>query len=513
MAETNYEKNKRIAGNTIMLFFRMFLMIFIGLFTSRIILQTLGEADYGTFNAVGGVIAFCSLMSGAVSAAIMRFLTFSLGEGDPDNVHRVFSSSVILQLFLCLLIGVLVETAGLWWLNNRMVIPPGRLGAARWVLHCSLAIMAVNLLSAPYNAVIVAHEKMSAFAFISILEALLKLLVAISLMVSSFDKLKTYAMLMLMVSLIVRFTYSSYCVRHFPEVRGRLVFDRKVAKDMSGFIGWNFFSTSATVFVGSGVNLLVNKYFGVLVNAARGVTGQVEATVRPFALNFLSALNPQLTKSYAEGNKEYTFDLVRKGVKIASLMLIALAVPIIIECDYLLGLWLKDVPEYTVMFVRIALVCIVVDLGLNSPRQLIISSGKIKAYCLVVGLIRISSFLAIWILFEKGFPPQVSYWVMVILETIVAVVCLAFCKVQEGFPLKDFLLGVLLPIIAVTLVASCSAFLVTEVMDSSFLRLVLVTLTSTGILGGLSYLFVLTEGEKSFIMDAVLKVIGKAHDH
>ena len=165
------------------------------------------------------------------------------------------------------------------------------------------------------------------------------------------------------------------------------------------------------------------------------------------------------------------------------------------------------------MFVRIALVCIVVDLGLNSPRQLIISSGKIKAYCLVVGLIRISSFLAIWILFEKGFPPQVSYWVMVILETIVAVVCLAFCKVQEGFPLKDFLLGVLLPIIAVTLVASCSAFLVTEVMDSSFLRLVLVTLTSTGILGGLSYLFVLTEGEKSFIMDAVLKVIGKANDH
>ena len=175
VTESNYDKNKRIAGNTIMLFFRMFLIIFIGLFTSRVILQTLGESDYGTFNAVGGVIAFCSLMTGSVSAAIMRFLTFSLGEGNPEKVHRVFSSSVIIQIFMCVVIGIIVETVGLWWLNSHMVIPDGRLSAAHWVLHCSLGIMAINLLSAPYNAMILSHEKMSAYAFVSILEAVLKL--------------------------------------------------------------------------------------------------------------------------------------------------------------------------------------------------------------------------------------------------------------------------------------------------------------------------------------------------
>ena len=506
---SNYDKNKRIAGNTMMLFFRMFLMIFIGLFTSRIILQTLGKADYGTFNAVGGIIAFCSLMTGSVSAAITRFLTYSLGEGDVSKVHKVFSASIIIQIFMCLVIGLIVETAGLWWLNGHMEIPEGRLGAAHWVLHCSLGILAVNLLSAPYNAMIVAHEKMSAFAFISILEALLKLSVALSLMASSFDKLKTFAVLMLAVSIIVRMTYSMYCRHHFEEVKGALVFDRELVREMSGFVGWNFFSSGTAVFTSSGINLLVNKYFGVLVNAARGVTGQVEGTVRPFAINFLNALNPQLTKSYAEGNKEYTFDLVRKGVKIASLLLIALAIPIFLECDYLLDLWLKDVPDYSVTFVRIAMICIVVDLGMNSPRQLIMSSGKIKVYCIIVGLLNILSFLASWLAFSLGASPEWSYGILVCLQLLVDVLCLTVCKIQEDFHIGSFLRDVLLRIIIVAALSLLSAYGVMGLMDRGFLRLVAVTFTSTAVLGVLSYFFALTKGERAFMVDSLNRILDK----
>ena len=182
---SNYEKNKRIAGNTVFLFIRMLLLMFIGLFTSRIILSALGQHDYGVFNAVGGVVAFCAVLTGSVSNAITRFLTYSLGEGDPDKTHRVFSASVIIQLLMCVVVGLIMETAGLWWLNSHMSIPPDRLGAAHWVLHCSFGILCVTLLSVPYNSMIVAHEKMSAYAYISILEALLKLSVAILLMYSS----------------------------------------------------------------------------------------------------------------------------------------------------------------------------------------------------------------------------------------------------------------------------------------------------------------------------------------
>lgn len=509
VTESNYDKNKRIAGNTIMLFFRMFLMIFIGLFTSRVILQTLGESDYGTFNAVGGVIAFCSLMTGSVSAAIMRFLTFSLGEGNPEKVHRVFSSSVIIQIFMCVVIGIIVETVGLWWLNSHMVIPDGRLSAAHWVLHCSLGIMAINLLSAPYNAMILSHEKMSAYAFVSILEAVLKLAVALLLMASSFDKLKTYAVLMFGVSVIVRLTYSTYCHHHFQEARGKLVFDKEIVREMSGFVGWNFFSSGSSVFTNAGINLLVNKFFGVRVNAARGVTGQVEGTVKPFAINFLSALNPQLTKSYAEGNKVYTFDLVRKGVKIASLMLLALVIPIILECDYLLELWLKNVPEYSVTFVRIALICMVVDLGMNSPRQLINSSGNIKVYCIVVGMLNILSFVVSWIVFSLGGSPAGSYWTLVGLQVSVDIFCLYLCKKQESFPIGVFIKDVILRIVFVAIVSAVPAYLVMRLMYPGFIRLVVVTLTCTSILCLSSYYFAFTVGERSFVADIYRKIIDR----
>ena len=509
---SNYEKNKRIAGNTVFLFVRMLLMMFIGLFTSRIILSTLGEFDYGTFNAVGGVVSFCAILTGSVSAAITRFLAYSLGEGDPDKTHRVFSAGVIIQLLMCVVVGLIVETAGLWWLNGHMNIPPERVEAAHWVLHCSFGILCVSLLSTPYNSMILAHEKMSAYAYISILEALLKLSVAILLMRSSFDKLKTYSVLMLVVAIIIRITYGVYCKRHFSESRGRLVLDKGIVKKMSNFVGWNFFSSGSGVLSSSGINLLANNYFGVLVNAARGVSTQVEGTLRPFGTNFLNALNPQLTKSYAEGNKEYTFDLVNKGVKIAFLLLFSLGLPLILECDYLLDLWLKDVPDYAPAFVRVAVCTIFVDLGLNSPRQLIISSGRIKYFCLIVGSFNILAFFVTWIVFSLGASPTYSYVVLFSMQLSIDVACLLLCKWQERFPLGRFCKNVLLRLVFVAVVAAVPSFLVMRALPQGFLRLVLVTANSTLIIASLSYFFVFTKGERAFVAEVFGKILsGRTH--
>ena len=504
---SNYEKNKRIAGNTVFLFIRMLLMMFIGLFTSRIILSTLGQEDYGTFNAVGGVVAFCAILTGSVSSAITRFLTFSLGEGDSEKTHRVFSASVIIQFFMCVVVGIIVETAGLWWLNGHMNIPADRMGAAHWVLHCSLGILFVSILSTPYNSMILAHEKMSAYAYISILEALLKLSVALLLLWSSFDKLKTYSVLMLAVAVIVRITYGIYCKRHFAESRGRLVWDKSIAREISGFVGWSFFSSGAGVLSTSGINLLANKYFGVLVNAARGVTSQVEGTVRPFGTNFLNALNPQLTKSYAEGNRLYTFDLVGKGVKIAFLLLFSLGLPLILECDYLLDLWLKDVPEYAPLFVRVAVCTILVDLGLNSPRQLIFSSGRIKWFCITIGSLNILAFFATWLAFSMGASPVAPYVVLFCMQLIIDVVCLLMCKWQEDFPLGRFFKEVLLRLVVVIAAAALPAYLVMSALPQGFLRLVLVTATSSLIIVPVSYAFVFTKGERDYVVEVFSKIL------
>ena len=507
---SNYEKNKRIAGNTVFLFIRMLLLMFIGLFTSRIILSALGQHDYGVFNAVGGVVAFCAVLTGSVSNAITRFLTYSLGEGDPDKTHRVFSASVIIQLLMCVVVGLIVETAGLWWLNSHMSIPPDRLGAAHWVLHCSFGILCVTLLSVPYNSMIVAHEKMSAYAYISILEALLKLSVAILLMYSSFDKLKTYSVLMLAIAILVRLTYGVYCKRHFDESRGRIVIDKGIIKEMSGFVGWNFFSSGFGVMASSGTNLLVNKYFGVLVNAARGVTTQVEGTVRPFAVNFLQALNPRLTKSYAEGDRKYAFDLVHKGVKISFLLLLLIVTPIILECDYLLELWLKDVPEYTSTFVRISLICILVDIGMNTPRQLIISSGKIKYFCIMTGLMNVIAFIAVWVAYAFGCSPETSYITFLVMQIFVDVFTLLICKRQEGFPVWDFCKAVLFRLALVAVFAFVTGYVVRAIMPSGFLRLVAVTVATTLVIGSLSYVYALTKGERAFIEEIFYKIIRRA---
>jgi len=293
----------RIAKNTLMLYVRMFALMLVGFYTSRVVLASLGENDFGIYNVVGGVVAMFTVISGALNSAVQRFITFELGKGDAARIGKVYSTAVLIQLAIALIVVALAEPVGLWFIDNKMTIDPSRIPAARTVLHFSLLAFAVNLMSVPQMAAITAHEHMSAYAWIGVLDGLLRLGTALLIARSDSDRLVLYAALMAVTVLVVRMAYGIYCRTHFPDCRFRPVFDRKLLKEMFSFAGWNFIGVASGVLRDHGGNILVNLFSGPAVNAARGVAVQVNGAVQGFVTNFMTAVNPQITKSYASGDR------------------------------------------------------------------------------------------------------------------------------------------------------------------------------------------------------------------
>ena len=348
--------NRRIAKNTIALYIRMILMTGIGLYTSRVILQTLGVKDYGLYNAVGGVIGMFNIVTSSLSTAVCRYLTYSLGRGDKDRLKVVFSTSINIQLAIAIFIIVVAGSAGWFFLNYKMNVPDGRMDAANWVLASCILTSAIGLICVPFGAAVVSHEKMDMYAYLSILDATMKLLVLFSLYFSPFDKLKTYAALLLSVSILMSYIYICYCRRKFEECRYKFVYDRRLIKDMTKFAGWSFFGNGAWVLNTQGVNILINMFFGVTLNAARGIASQVEGLITTFVNNFMVAMNPQITKLYAAGDLSNMHTLVCRGARFAFFMMMFFGIPICLETEKLLSLWLGIVPAYTVLFVRLSFI-------------------------------------------------------------------------------------------------------------------------------------------------------------
>jgi O-antigen/teichoic acid export membrane protein len=495
------ENSRRLARNTLLLYFRMFLLLLIGLFTSRVVLRTLGVDDYGVYQVVGGVVTVFTFLTNSISAAISRYLAVGLGKGDPAHLRRIFSTGVLIQLGLSLLLVLLTETAGLWWLNHRLIIPDGRLEAARWVLHCSLGVLVVTLLAVPYNAAIIAHERMSAFALISLGEALLKLGVALLLFFSPFDKLVSYAVLMLAVAVLVRIAYGLYCRHFFAETRGRLVYDGALTREMTAFAGWSFFGSSGYVLNTQGAGQVVNLFFGVAVNAARGVALQIENTVKQFVSNFLTALNPQITKAWAAGERDYCFELVRKGAKYAWLVILACFIPIFGEAEWLLDLWLgpDKVPPYAPVFVRLALVGLLVDLAGNSLHTLVQATGNVRRFYLVTGLTSYLGLPLTWLCFKLGAGPSLAYVVFVAVYLAVFIERMVLVHRLTDFPLLPYLR--LLALLMMT-----SAFsLVFPLLARAFgwapgWRLLFGALLGWATQAHFTWHYLLTPGEKSWIL-------------
>lgn len=470
------QSNKRIVKNTLLLYFRMLLLMAINLYASRVILHALGVEDFGIYNVVGGVVAMFSVISGSLSAAISRFITFELGCGNIDNLKRVFSTSITIQLLLALIIVVLAESFGVWFLNTQMTIPEDRIVAANWVMQFSLFTFVINLISVPYNAAIIAHERMAAFAYVSIVEGLCKLSIAYLVMVSPIDRLVFYAILMLILAVIVRVLYGIYCNKYFEECEYHFNWDTEILKKMFGFAGWNFIGASAVVLRDQGGNIIINIFCGPSVNAARGIATQVNTAITGFVSNFMTALNPQITKSYAIGNYNYMMKLIFVGARFSFYLLLLLSLPVFVSTHYILEIWLHSVPEYTVQFVRLILALTLLESISNPLITAMLATGRIKKYQIVAGGINMMNLPIAYFLLRWTAMPEVVFIVAIVISQCCLFARLVMLRGMIGLSLKEYIKKVYINILAVTITSSFIPILIVNRMDQSFSNFLLLCL-------------------------------------
>lgn len=511
MQNISSANNKRIAKNTLLLYVRTLFIMLVTLYTSRVVLNTLGVVDYGVYNVVGGVVAMFGFINSSMASATQRYITFALGRGEKENLRKVFSTALQIHFAISAFIVVLGETVGLWFMYTQMQIPADRIDAAFWVLQCSIVSTAVMVVSVPYNADIIAHEKMSAFAYISILEAVLKLAVVYVLVIFSYDKLILYAVLILAVQLLVRFCYSHYCNKHFEESRYRHVWDKSLFKEMTGFAGWSMWGNLASVLSTQGVNLLLNVFFGPAVNAARGIAVQVQSAVTQFSSNFQMALNPQITKTYAQKDFQNMNKLITRSSRFSFFLLFILSLPILLMTQFILELWLKLVPNYAAIFLKISLVIVIIDSMSNSIMIAASATGKVRTYQSIIGGIILLIIPLAYVSLKLGAPPFAVYIVHLSICVAAAVARLLIIRTMlPSFKIKLYiyeLLKSICPVICLSLpipMIMCYYFIPTR-FDSFILISCVCILSST-----LSvYLIGLDKHERVMVDSKMLSLLSK----
>ena len=491
-------RTHRIAKNSLMLYIRMALTVLVALYTSRIILEALGVEDYGIYNVVGGVVTMLGFITGSLGGASSRYITYAIGKNDTDGLPRLFSCIFSIHLLLAAGIFVIAETVGLWFVLNKLVIPEDRMIAAFWVYQASVLTFIVSILSVPYNAILIAYERMSAFAYISIIEVTAKLLAVYVLLVVSFDRLIVYAILILFVQITIRLIYTVYCHRHFSESRERWIWDKKLSRELFVYAGWTMNGNLAVIGYTQGINILLNIFFGPAVNAARGIAVQVQAAVTQFFNNFQLAVNPQITKSYASGEYTYMHKLIIYSTKYSFFLVWLVALPILLETPYILSLWLKTVPDHTVMFVRLMLI-VCMDSTLSYPCITAIhATGNIKKFQLVEGSMLLSIIPVCYIgLKYFCLSPEGVFVVYLVIElmTQIARMLLVFPKVHLS--IRTYLRGALFPISLVCIFSSIAPVMLHTSMEGSFLSLFLKTLVTLFSLSLCIYFFGMNTNERS----------------
>ncbi len=444
--------SKRIAVNTIMLYFRMFLTMGVALFTSRVILQSLGVEDYGIYNVVAGFVSMFTFINSAMTSATQRYVTFAIGKNEVNRVNTVFCTSMNIHILISVLLVLAAETIGLWFLNTHMTIPVERMFSANIVYQCAILSTVVMIISTPYNALIVAHEKMSAFAYISILDASIKLLIAYLLYISSYDRLIVYAILMFLAQFLLQQIYCIYCRRHFIESKFHIIKDEPLFKEMVSFSVWSLFGNLASVGAGQGVNVLLNMFFGPIVNAARGVALQVQSAVLGFSTNFQMAMNPQITKNYAIGDLKYMHTLIYASSKYSFYLLFILSLPIALEANGILSVWLGIVPEHTAIFLRLALIISIINAMAGPLTISAQANGNIKLYQFVVGGILLMSFPLSYVCLKLGGIPELVYMVDLAIVSVAQVVRIYLMKKMINLSICEYLKEVIVRVICVAII-------------------------------------------------------------
>lgn len=411
MEKTN---NKTIAKNTIFLYFRMMLTMFISLFTSRVILQVLGVDDYGVYQAVGGIVGFLSFVNNALSTGSSRFITFGLGENNPQKLKNIFSTTLTAHICLAIIIVLLAETVGLWFLHNKLIIAPERLGAAEFVFHLSVLTSFFSLTQVPYGACVIAHEKMGVFAYVSIVEAVLRLLIVYMLTIGDFDKLKLYAVLVFLIQVGEILFYRVYCIRYFEEAKFRIFLDKNLFKEIAGFSGWSMFAATSIALNSQGILVLLNIFFSPAVVAARAISLQVNSAANSFVSNFQMAANPQIVKRYAAKDYEGAKRLLLQTTKFSFYLMLLLSLPICLGAKQLLTIWLGIVPEYTVIFLQLVIIQSLFCVFDTSFYRALYAKGRLRENALVSPTLGLIRFPIIYLLFKYGFSPVALSWASLI---------------------------------------------------------------------------------------------------
>ena len=506
MSDTSVN-NKRIAKNTLMLYVRMLFTMCVSLFTSRVVLQTLGVEDYGINNVVGGVITMFTFINGAMVSSTQRYLNFELARGNAEKLRSVFNTSLQIHALIASAIILLGETVGLWFLKEKLVIPEARMTAAMWVYQCSILSCAVSIMSAPYNADIIAHEKMSAFAYISILDVSLKLLIVYLLVILPFDKLIVMAMLTLLVQLLIRYIYSRYCHIHFKESYFLARIDKPLFKEMSGFAGWSFWGNLAAILYTQGLNMMLNIFFGPVVNAARGIAVQVQSAVQQFVSGFQTALNPQITKNYASGDLGQMHSLMFRSARFSFLLLFFLSLPVLLETRFLLTLWLKTVPENAVVFTQIMIGISLIYTTANPCVVANQATGKVKAYQMVVGGILLMILPISYMVLKLGAPAYSVFIVHFFVESVAQFSRMYMLRKLIDLPMRQYMKNIYIPIVTTVAVAVVCPTIVRVQMEEGWLRFLAVGFTCVFSVGLSAFFIGFTQHERLFFWDKALRIL------
>lgn len=446
--------NKRIAQNTLYLYLRMFLIMAVSLFTVRIILKTLSVEDYGIYSAVGGIVISFSFISNVLASASQRFFSFELGRGNNENIHKVFSTIFITYLLVILVIIITAETFGVWFLEHKMEIPNNRENAAYWVFQCSLLSFIIGVLANPFQAFIIAKEKMNIYAYLSILDVVLKLLVVYILTSFVYDKLKLYAVLICISTFITNIIYVIYCRNKYPEIKFDLNIDKQILKSVFSYSSWTFFGTISGICNTQGVNLLLNLFFGPIANAAYAISNQVYNAISSFANNFYTAIRPPLIKSYSKSDYIHVEKLFSISSKCIFLFMYILILPLLLNTNTILKFWLGTVGPYMTSFVQLSLIYSLI-LSMSNPITTIVqATGHVRLYYGLVDGFALLSFPFSYILFRSGYDPNYAFYTMIIIFAIAHFLRLyVLIKVFPTITLHSYFFKIIVPMLIVALIS------------------------------------------------------------
>lgn len=502
--------NKRIAKNTIFLYVRMFFVLIVSLYTSRVVLNTLGVSDFGVYNVVGGFVSLFGFLNATLSASMQRFFNFEGGQRGEDGVRDVYTAGFWIHVLLAVVILILLESFGLWYINNVMVVPADRLHAANILFQYSIFSMTLVILEIPYTSAIMSYERMDFYALVSIIDVVLKLLIVLALPFIPYDKLISYATLALIITVVNFLLYFIYAKKNFLALKLGHGVNKSLFRSFLSFSGWNLVGTFAYMLKGQGINMILNVFFGTIINAATGVAYQINGAVNGFSSNISTAFRPQIVDAYSKNNKDRVLNMFISESKVCYCLILVLIVPVIVEIDYLLHLWLGEVvPDYANIFAVLVLIDMLIC-TLNTPvTQVTFSTGNIKRYQIVSSCINLLLLPVCWIFLKLGYNAATVFIITIVFSLMNQFGCLVCMKKIFTYSFRTYIKAVILPLIAVTILLPIVPFILKTYLAPSFLRLVLICITDVVLAGCIIWGFVVNNEERKIVKDFIAHKIFK----